>query len=88
MVLNPTIVKKAKLVTSGSSVVVTVPQEWMKENNLKAGEEILVIANGDLIIKKMNEENIKNIRNQLDNNHVGSPATSIKNSRDLDGESE
>ncbi len=65
MVFNPPIVKKGKLVTSGSSVVVTIPKEWLEEHQLKAGDDIMIISNGELRVLKMDEENITKIRNQL-----------------------
>jgi len=51
MEISPPIIKKGRLVISGASLVVTMPQEWIKENNLKAGDEIMIVSNGDLILK-------------------------------------
>ena len=73
MELNTPIVKKGRLVTSGSSIVITVPPEWLKENSLSAGEEVIIISNGDLRISKITKENVDRIRNQL-NNPAGLPA--------------
>ena len=67
MVFNPPIVKKGKLVTSGSSVVITIPPEWLEEHELKAGDDIMIISNGELRVLKMDEENVKKVRNQLAN---------------------
>ena len=67
MEISPPIIKKGRLVISGASLVVTMPQEWIKENNLKAGDEIMIVSNGDLILKKMTKENVNKIRNQLSN---------------------
>ncbi len=69
---NPPIVEKRNLVKSGASIVLTLPKKWLEENDLKAGSEIIVVANGDLQILKSNKENterlnekISEIRNQL-----------------------
>lgn len=69
---NPPIVEKRRLVRSGASVVLTLPKKWLEENQLEAGSEIIVVANGDIQIMKSNSENIERlnqkiseIRNQL-----------------------
>lgn len=59
------IVEKRKLIASGSSVMLVVPKQWLEERGLKAGNEVLMIANGDLTFQKMTKENIERIRNQL-----------------------
>jgi len=83
---NPPIVEKRKLVKSGASVVLTLPKKWLEENQLEAGSEIIVVANGDIQIMKSNNENVERlnkkiseIRNQL-NTPAGSPATSTNDS--------
>jgi hypothetical protein len=70
------IVEKRRLVASGSSVMLVVPKQWLEENDLTAGNELLMIANGDLTFKKMTKENIEKIRNQLSfHNQTSSVAT-------------
>lgn len=44
---NIPIVEKKKLVASGASVVVVIPKQWLKENGLGVGSEVLMVANGD-----------------------------------------
>lgn len=68
------IVEKKKLVASGASVILVVPKQWLEENQLTAGNEVLMVANGDLTFKKMTKENVDKIRNQL-NTHTSSVAT-------------
>lgn len=68
------IVEKRKLVASGSSVILVVPKQWLEENDLEKGDEVLMVANGDLTFKKMTKENVDKIRNQL-NTHTSSVAT-------------
>ena len=82
---NPPIVEKRKLVKSGASVVLTLPKKWLEENDLEAGSEIIVVANGDIQILKSNNENVKRlnekiseIRNQLSHS-TQSGATDSKN---------
>ena len=58
-------VEKRKLMASGSSVVLTVPKEWLVENDLDAGEEVMMIMNGSLNFTPITEENITKIRNHL-----------------------
>ena len=68
------IVEKRKLVASGASVMLVVPKQWLEENGLDRGDEVLMVANGDLTFKKMTKENVDKIRNQL-NTHTSSVAT-------------
>jgi len=58
-------IEKRKLMTSGNSVVLTVPREWMEENKLKAGDEVLMIANGNLVFSKMDSEMVKSLKEKL-----------------------
>ena len=68
-------VEKKKLIASGASVMLVVPKQWLEENGLNKGDEVLMVANGDLTFKKITKENVDKIRNQLsDHNLVGSPA--------------
>ena len=63
--LETPIVKTGKLLTSGSSITVAMPKEWLKSKGLEAGQEIIIVANGDLRIMKKNKENTERLRNQL-----------------------
>ncbi len=65
MEIQTPIVKRGKLVVSGASLVVTLPKEWIQEHDLKAGEEVMIVSNGDIRIMKITEENAEKIRNQL-----------------------
>jgi antitoxin component of MazEF toxin-antitoxin module len=74
---NPPLVEERKLVASGASIVITLPKKWLEENKLKAGSEVIIVANGDLQIFNKNKENVDRInikisllRNQLSNNHA------------------
>lgn len=58
-------VEKRKLMASGASVVLTVPKEWLDENGLVAGEEVIMIMNGSLNFMPITDENITKIRHHL-----------------------
>lgn len=75
------IVEKRKLVSSGASVMLVVPKQWLLENNLEAGQEVLMVANGDLCFKKMTKENVEKIRNQLSLDSSQSVATDSQNDK-------
>lgn len=67
MNIQSPIVKRGKLVTSGSSIVITMPKEWIEEHKLKAGDEVMIISNGNVTIQPITEKNVEKIRNQLFN---------------------
>lgn len=58
-------VEKRKLTSSGSSIVLTVPKEWIEENNLGAGQEVIMVMNGSLNFMPVTDDNMRKIRNQL-----------------------
>lgn len=69
------IVEKRKLVASGASVMLVVPKQWLEENGLEKGDEVLMVANGDLMFRKITKENVNKIKQQLSNHGLaGSPA--------------
>lgn len=68
-------VERRKLTASGSSIILTVPKDWLDENRLKAGQEIMMVMNGDLRFMPITEENITKIRKQLNYNPTGSVIT-------------
>ena len=69
------IVEKRKLVASGASVMLVVPKQWLEENDLEKGDEVLMVANGDLMFRKITKENVDKIKQQLGNHSLaGSPA--------------
>jgi bifunctional DNA-binding transcriptional regulator/antitoxin component of YhaV-PrlF toxin-antitoxin module len=84
---NAPSVEERKLVASGASIVITLPKKWLEENKLKAGSEVIVVANGDLQILNKNKENVErlnkkisSLRNQLAcNNNQTDSVTSGRN---------
>ena len=68
-------VEKKKLIASGASVMLVVPKQWLEENKLDKGDEVLMIANGSLTFQKMTQENVDKIKNQLSHHTLtGSPS--------------
>lgn len=41
-----------KILQIGTSLAVTLPVGWLRYYNLKVGDEIELISNGDIIIKR------------------------------------
>ena len=70
------LIERRKLVQSGTSVVLSIPKEWLQENGLKVGDEVIMVSNGDLKFMKINKKNVDEIRNKLSHSHAGVPATS------------
>jgi hypothetical protein len=60
------LVEKRKLITSGSSVVLAVPRKWLEENGLSAGEEVIMVANGNLEFMKPTPENVARINQRVE----------------------
>ncbi|MBS3115651.1 AbrB/MazE/SpoVT family DNA-binding domain-containing protein [Candidatus Woesearchaeota archaeon] len=54
--------------TSGDSVTVAIPTEWLKQNELKKGDEIILIANGKITISKETPELIRDLSNSITTN--------------------
>ncbi|MCX6709320.1 MAG: AbrB/MazE/SpoVT family DNA-binding domain-containing protein [Candidatus Woesearchaeota archaeon] len=53
------------LVANGGSIVVTIPPEWLKQNDLKAGDRVILVANGHLTVLKDNPEFISRMKESL-----------------------
>lgn len=62
---NAPSVEERKLVASGASIVITLPKKWLEENKLKAGSEVIVVANGDIQILKPSKENVERLNKQI-----------------------
>lgn len=65
MDIHTPIVEKKKLLTSGTSVVVSIPKQWLEEHGLEAGDEVLMIANGELRFLDINKANVNLVKNHL-----------------------
>lgn len=59
---------------SGNSTAVTVPPEWLQQNGLKAGEEVMMVMNGKLIFMPINQETIQEVSSLLSYTSTGSKA--------------
>ena len=63
-------IERRKLSTSGGSVVLTVPREWMEEHQLSVGDDVLMVANGDLMFTTITDEKIKSLKEKLNLNSI------------------
>ena len=74
---NIPLIERRTLSKSGTSIVLAIPNEWLQENGLNVGDEVMMVSNGDLKFMKIDKKNVDKIRNQLSNGQAGTPATSI-----------
>jgi len=70
------VIEERRVTLSGSSLIMTLPKEWIEEHKIKAGDKILVKANGHIEVRVRTEENLRlmneevtAIRN-LSTNHI------------------
>jgi antitoxin component of MazEF toxin-antitoxin module len=59
------VIEERNVTMSGASFAITLPQEWVKENNIKAGDKILVKANGHIEIRVKNEDNLRLMNEEI-----------------------
>lgn len=59
------IIARRRLQISGGSLVVSLPAEWLKQNNLDNGSEVVIVANGDLRISPINPKIVSELQNKL-----------------------
>ena len=57
---------KRKLIKVGDSVYLSVPKEFMEGNNLSVGDEVLVLANTDMLVSKKNAENVEKAHKKIE----------------------
>ena len=50
------IILKRTLVANGDYLMISVPPEWLKQNNLQKGDSVILVANGNLTIHVDNRE--------------------------------
>lgn len=67
MVESTPFVDRRKLIASGTSIVLTIPKTWLEEQGLEAGDEVLMVANGNILIQKITQESVQQVRRQLQN---------------------
>lgn len=58
-----------KLIKDGSSTVVTIPPEFLENNNLERGDQIELIYNGVLVVKPLDPEAIELELGEVKENH-------------------
>jgi len=64
---NGVMLETRKLMKSGTSTVVTIPTEWLKEHGLEAGQEVLMLANGDLHFMTLTKDNVDRVNKEITN---------------------
>ena len=45
------LLEKRKIYAAGSSLAVTLPKGWLNYFGIKAGDEVEIVANGNLVIR-------------------------------------
>lgn len=60
------VITKRSLFTEGGSLAITIPKEWLDAHGLKEGDELALIGNSDLSIKRMTEEVAKELHKKLE----------------------
>ncbi|MBS3138148.1 hypothetical protein J4207_00415 [Candidatus Woesearchaeota archaeon] len=58
-------VARRKLISAGGSVLIALPAEWLKQKDLKKGDSVILVANGNLQIFKDNPDVVRNIKSSL-----------------------
>ena len=71
-------VETRRLVKSGASVIVSIPPEWLNENGLHAGDSVMFISNGDLVFKKITQDNVDKIKEKLNLNDLSGPVATLQ----------
>jgi len=47
-----------KLISIGGSVYICIPTEFLKENDLKVGDEVTIVARREMLISKSNNKKL------------------------------
>jgi phosphate uptake regulator len=59
------VIEERRVTLSGSSLIMTLPKDWIDEHNIKAGDKILIKANGHLEIRVRTDENLELMNNEV-----------------------
>jgi len=51
---RPPFIGTRKIVEIGGSLYINIPKQFIEGNRVKAGDEVLVMANRDMLVSKMN----------------------------------
>lgn len=59
------VLEERRVTKSGSSLIMTLPKEWIEEHGIKEGDKILVKANGHIEVRVKSEENLKLMNEEI-----------------------
>ena len=59
------IIARRTLVANGDSIMVSIPAEWLKQKDLKKGDTVILVANGNLTIHQDNPEVISTLSQKI-----------------------
>jgi len=59
-------IEKRTIIRVGGSLAVTIPPGWLKNKDLKEGDEILVVADNELTINKLTKEKIAELHKTME----------------------
>lgn len=60
------VVVRRKLIGTGDSTVVVVPNEWLRQHGLKKGDSVILVANSSLKILPESKELVKELHRMLE----------------------
>ncbi len=59
------VLEERRITLSGSSFIMTLPKEWIEENNIKAGDTVLVKANGHIEVRVKSQDNLEQMNKEI-----------------------
>lgn len=55
-----------KLIKYGNSVCMVIPKEFIETNDLHEGDEVIVLANTDMLVSKKNADKVKMLHEKVE----------------------
>jgi antitoxin component of MazEF toxin-antitoxin module len=59
-------IEKRTIIRVGGSLAVTIPPGWLKNKELKEGDELIVVADNELTINKSTKEKIEELHRKIE----------------------
>lgn len=59
-------IEKRTIIRVGGSLAVTIPPGWLKNKDLKEGDEIIVVADNALTINKLTKEKVAELHKTVE----------------------
>lgn len=60
----PTLTLRKLIRFGDDGLVITIPRSWVRYYGLKAGDQLQVIADGELVIRLLKQETTENAKSQ------------------------